>query len=199
MANIQGIEVLSNATRRDGKRLMIASFIALLVKLYRVDLGNLSIFDLSFPSELFDTILIIIIIFGIYTYTVNWLFDVESFRNWYTQRAIWSQFQTNMEIDHSFYSEGVALLEKLDELERKKKWPDSYDDLDDKIKKEHESLKQNIELFILKLQEHNKNFCYVSRWGRFYVFVQWGIIPMFIAIAAIVALLIRGSFIPPAL
>jgi hypothetical protein len=90
MPRLQGKEVISDVTDRSARRLIIVSGTVILIKLYDVELKNLSILGVQLPSELFGIVGLILLGFGSYSLTINWAFELVAFRIWYSEREIWS-------------------------------------------------------------------------------------------------------------
>jgi len=191
---LQGNEILSLETRRAGQRLIAISAAVLSVKAFRLNLDDLSVLSVSLPASLFDVVAFAILLFGAITFVFNWVGDLTAFKKWYQEREIWSQFQTNMTLDGTFYSSGLKLLMRLHELDSEVQNVASIDELPADVRKDFTDLKTNLELWTVRLEEHQRDFTTVSRMGKFYIFVLWGAIPAIFTFTAIVTLICTGDF-----
>lgn len=193
MPKVSGKDLISEATEKVVRRTMFISGAVILVKAYSVDLEDLSLFGLSLPAELFDVVALVLILYHLYSLTINWVGDLAAFRLWYRESEIWSQFQTNMKLDKSFISGGIKLFLRLLELEKKDLWPENYADLDEDAKKEFTNFKTNVELFNARLAHAGTQFRALSNFGRYYVWVQSFSIPVILAVTALLMLLLAGE------
>lgn len=115
---MQGQEALSTETLRSARRICILSAIVIVVKGYMLPLDDLSLYwGWKFEAHLFDVVALAMLLFGIIVFMYNWIGDVYAYKNWYNTREVWSQFQSNMPIDKSWYSGGVFLILRLYENE----------------------------------------------------------------------------------
>ncbi|WP_114750497.1 hypothetical protein [Pleomorphovibrio marinus] len=194
MAKIQGSDIISEATDKSSRRLYVLGAIIFLIKIYNVDLDDLSVLGVPLPAALFDLIAFVLIIWSMYQLIVNWLVDIIAFKNWYQSRNIWSQFQTNMEIDKSFYSGGTRLLLELHDLKQKKQFPSKEEEIPKQVHEDYQNFKINAELFVARLEAAGNSFKKVSKWGQYYVWVHAFIIPIIVATAALVVLICKGNF-----
>jgi hypothetical protein len=197
MPSVSGKDLISDITEKAGRRLIVLSSIVILVKLYKVDLADMSILGLSLPSELFDVVSLCLVLYMIYVLVINWLGDLVAYRLWYSESEIWSQFNTNMKLDGSFIKGGTALLQKIFALEKGSKWPERFEDIPEDIRKEYQDFKTNSELYICRLDAAGQRFSALSKFASFYVWFQAFVLPMMFAGAAIVLLISCGSFLPP--
>jgi hypothetical protein len=195
MPKIQGTEVISPATDKSSRRLYVLGAVIFLIKIYNVELDDLSVLGVNLPASLFDLVALVLLIWGIYQLIINWLVDVISFKKWYQSRNIWSQFQTNMKIDKDFYNGGKSLLFALHDLKEKGKFPLKEEEIPTQVQKDYQDFKTNVDLFIKRLEAAGNNFKNVSNWGRFYVWGHAFIFPLIVATAAIVLLIINGNFV----
>ena len=197
MAKIQGEDIISGQTSKSVNRLILVSTIVIFIKLYRVDLADLSLLGLSLPPELFDIVALALIVWGTYVLFLSWLTDLVSFRKWYNSRNLWMEFSIDTAVDKKFYGEGAELLLKLFRLEHDNSWPSRIDDMDDELKEKYTDFKTNVELFIVRLEAAGSNFKQVSRFGKYYIWIQSFAIPLLLAISATLLLLSDGQFMPP--
>lgn len=194
MAKIQGTDIISQATDKSSRRLYVLGAVIFLIKFYNVDLDDLSIIGVKLPAALFDLVSLVLLIWGIYQLVINWLVDIVSFQKWYQSRNLWSEFQTNMTIDKDFYSGGKRLLMELHDLKTKGQFPSKDDEISKQVQEDYLDFKTNVELFIMRLEAAGNNFRSVTRWGLYYVWGHAFIIPLAVSVAALITLLIKGSF-----
>ena len=194
MAKIQGTDVISQATDKSSRRLYVLGAVIFLIKIYNVDLDDLSIIGVKLPAALFDLVSLVLLIWGIYQLLINWLVDIISFQKWYQSRNLWSEFQTNMTIDKSFYSGGKRLLLELHDLKNKGQFPSKEEELSKQVQEDYQDFKTNVEKFILRLEAAGNNFQSVTNWGRYYIWGHAFIIPLVVSIVALITLLVKGSF-----
>ena len=95
-----------------------------------------------------------LLLFGAVSFAFNWIGDVTAYTKWYTDREIWSQFNTRMPLDRTFYSGGVHLIKRLYEVENDLDSTERLADLPEDVRERYEEFKGNIELFTLRLSEH---------------------------------------------
>ncbi len=126
MPKIGGRDLISDSTDKSARRLVVTSAAVLLVKLYKVDLKDLALLNIKLPSELFDVVALALLIYGVYSHCVNWTTDVASFRLWYKESSIWSEINTHMKLDKSFYNRGAELLLLLVELDKNHEFPEGH-------------------------------------------------------------------------
>jgi hypothetical protein len=197
MPTIQGRNLISEVTDKNVRRVIVLSDAVIFIKLYHVKLGSLSIFGVSLPPELFDVVFLTLILFSVYSLIINWLTDVGAFRLWYNESEIWSQFQTRMPINKTFYAGGKRLLASLFELEKKGQWPTDYNNLTQQQKDDYSEFKTNVELYITRLEYAGIKFRTITYFGHFYIWFQSFILPIGIAIFAVFLLFHDGNFLPP--
>ncbi len=199
MPTVNGKDLISDITEKAGRRLIVLSSLVILVKLYRVNLEDLSILGLSLPSELFDVVSFSLVLYMIYVLIINWVGDLAAYRLWFSESDIWSQFNTNMKLDGSFISGGTRLLLKLFTLEKNGNWPESFNELPEDLRNEYQDFKTNSELYIVRLDAAGNRFRGLSRFASFYIWFQAFLLPLGFAAVAIYLLLSCGSFLPPSM
>lgn len=197
MPTVNGKDLISDITEKAGRRLIVLSSLVTLVKLYRVNLEDLSILGLSLPSELFDVVSFSLVLYMIYVLIINWVGDLAAYRLWFSASDIWSQFNTNMKLDGGFISGGTRLLLKLFALEKNGNWPESFNELPEHLRNEYQDFKTNSELYIVRLDAAGNRFRGLSRFSSFYIWFQAFLLPLGFAAVAIYLLLSCGSFLPP--
>jgi len=194
---ISGNNLISELTEKNGRRLLIVSFLVLVFKLYKVDLEGFTLFKLRFPPELFDVVALSLIIYFLYSLIVNWVGDLASFKLWFSSNDINSSFGTTMKTDASFLEGGLPLLKRLYEMESNDSWPDGYSSMNDDTKKEFKDFKTNLELYCVRLDGAGSRFNTLSKYGQFYIWIQSFILPMSVSLLALSVLICRGSFTLP--
>jgi hypothetical protein len=199
MPSVSGKDLISDITEKAGRRLIVLSSLVILIKLYKVNLEDLSILGLSLPSELFDVVSLCLVLYMIYVLIINWVGDLAAYRLWYSESEIWSQFSTNMKLDGSFINGGTKLLRKLFALEKGGEWPEKFNDIPEDVRKEYEDFKINSELYIARLDAAGKKFGALTKFSSFYVWFQAFLLPIVFSAVAIYLLIRCGSFIPPSL
>lgn len=199
MPTVNGKDLISDITEKAGRRLIVLSSLVILVKLYRVNLEDLSILGLSLPSELFDVVSFSLVLYMIYVLTINWVGDLAAYRLWFSDSDIWSQFNTNMKLDGSFISGGTRLLLKLFALEKNGNWPENFSELPEDLRNEYRDFKTNSELYVIRLDAAGNRFRGLNRFASFYIWFQAFLLPLGFAAVAIYLLLSCGSFLPPSM
>lgn len=53
---------------------------------------------MELPTALFDSVLSVLVVYHMYSLTINWLGDLAAFRLWYTESSIWSDFGGDMRL-----------------------------------------------------------------------------------------------------
>ncbi|TNZ67003.1 hypothetical protein CGK42_22955 [Vibrio parahaemolyticus] len=197
MPKISGNDIISDLTEKSGRRLLVVSFMTILVKLYDINLGELNLFGIKVPVELFDLVAVILMVFFFYTLVVNWLGDLASFKLWFSSNNIHSDFGTNVELDKTFLSGGGDLLRKLHELEINGQFPNSFDEVDTETKKKYFDFKANIELYCERLENAGQRFSTLSKYGHFYIWFQSFLLPVLVTAVALYLLYLEGSFKVP--
>ena len=197
MAKLSGKELISDLTEKSGRRLLIISFMVLVIKLYEVNLKTLSVFGMSLPLELFDVVSLTLILYFTYTLFVNWLTDLASFKLWLDSNKMDSNFGTTMNLDRNWLNGGTELFTKLWALEKNKKWPVDVNELDPGIKKKFQEFELNVEFYCTRLEAVGKQFNTLSKLGHFYVWFQAFLLPIILAVSALLALYCKGSFVLP--
>ncbi len=199
MPSVSGKNLISDITEKAGRRIIVLSSLIILVKLYRVNLEDLSILGLSLPSELFDVVSFCLVLYMVYVLVINWVGDLAAYRLWYSKSEIWSQFNTNMKLDDSFIKGGTQLLRKVFALEKNGEWTDNFNDLPEDLRKEYQDFKINSELYIERLEAAGNKFSALSKFASFYIWFQAFLLPLGFAAVAIYLLIRCGSFIPPSI
>jgi hypothetical protein len=198
MPKISGKDLISEATEKIVRRLVVISAVAILVKAYQVPLQDLKVLGVDLPSGLFDVVALSLIVYFTYALIISWVGDLAAFRLWYRESSIWSEFGTNMKLDKTFIRGGIDLLLKVHALEKGQQWPSDFSTADEKTKSEFLDFKTNVELYALRLEHAGTKFSLISAFGHYYVWVQSFLIPICCAGAAIYLLLKYGELKPPA-
>lgn len=185
MPKVSGKDLISDLTEKYGRRLIAISFISIVVKAYDVNLEHLSVLGLNFPADLFDVVALSLILYFIYALIFNWLGDLASFKLWFKSNDITSEFGTKMKTDKDFISDGPKLIKKLFALEKNQNWPESFDSLDDDLRKEFEQFKKNIDLYSARLEAAGAKFASLSIYGHTYVWFQAFALPVLLSVIAL--------------
>jgi hypothetical protein len=196
MPKVSGKDLISEITEKCGRRLIVISSLTLLVKLYEIPLQDLKILGVDLPIQVFDVVAWSMIIYFSYTLTINWLGDLAAFKLWFTENSIWSQFNTNLKLDGQYLSGGFDLLLRMAELEKSEEPPNSSRSLSVEDKKKYDAFRQNIELYIIRLEAAGNNFRILSWFARFYIFFQSYALPLMLALSSAVVLIRTGSILP---
>jgi hypothetical protein len=197
MPFVSGNDLISEITEKAGRRLIVLSAIVILVKLYEVNLEDLSILGLSLPSELFDLVALCLIMYMVYVLVINWIGDLAAFRLWYSESNIWSEFNTNIKLDKGFISGGTKLLLDLFRLEKSGSWPADFSELSEDMKREYNNFKTNVELYVARLSAAGQQFSTLSAFSRFYIWFQAFLLPMAFAGGALYMLYAYGNISLP--
>lgn len=198
MPRVSGKALISDTTEKVINRTLIVASTAILTKLYDVPLNDLKALGMDLPAALVDSVLFILVIYHMYSLTVNWLGDLAAFRLWFTESSIWSDFGSNMKLDKTFLSGAVPLILRLYDYERKAAWPNTYDEIPKEVQQELIDFKTNVELYTVRLEHAGSRFSTLSMFGRYYVWFQSFLFPMTLCAVALYLLFLYGTFTPPA-
>ncbi|MBW4443300.1 MAG: hypothetical protein KME10_19070 [Plectolyngbya sp. WJT66-NPBG17] len=194
MPKVSGKDLISDLTEKNGRRLMVVSFLTLIIKIYNVDLSDFLVFGIKLPSALFDRVAWALIIYFTYALCVNWIVDLAAFRLWFdSNQAFTREFGTFVRLDKNFIAEGTELLTKLYKLENAQSW-ENFEDLDPDIREKFIDVKTNVQIYCDRLNRVGQQFSSISKYGQFYVWFQSFILPILLALWAIFVLLHSGSF-----
>jgi len=197
MPSISGKALISETTEKVLARSLVVSSAAILTKMYDVPFQDLKALGMELPASLVDTVLLVLVVYYMYSLTVNWVGDLAAFRLWFRESSIWSQFGSNMKLDKEFIQGVTPLLVRLHEMEKQGSWPVEYAKLSDQVKKDFADFKTNAELYTLRLEYAGTRFSALSWFGRYYVWFQSYAFPMLLSVFAIYLLVRYGSFAPP--
>lgn len=184
MAKLGGRDLVSETTQKVVMKAYTVATVIILVKIYDVDIDKIKFLEIEFPGSLVDTGFAILICYYLYSLVLNWYTDFIAFRYWFRENSILSNFQTTLPLDAKFLDGGKELIEKLVELEINGKFPKKFDDLSPEVKNEYASLKQNIELWTVRLNYTKTSFKLVTSIGKFYLVVHSLLIPVILLITA---------------
>lgn len=197
MPNISGKSLISETTEKVLARSLVVFSAAILTKLYDVPFKDLKALGMQLPEPLVDTVLLILVIYYMYSLTINWLGDLAAFRLWFKESSIWSQFGSNMKLDKDFIKGVTPLLVRLHEMEKQGNWPADYSKLSDQDKKDLADFKNNAELYTCRLDHAGTRFAVLSWFCRYYVWLQSYVFPMLLSVFALYLLVRYGSFAAP--
>lgn len=198
MPRISGKTLISETTEKVLSRTLVVASATILTKFYDVPLNDLKALGMELPAALFDSVLLVLVIYYIYSLTINWVGDLAAFRLWYTESSIWSEFGSNMTLDKEFIRGAVPLMLKLHELEQNRAWPTTFESLSDEDRRNFADFKANVELYTLRLEYAGRRFSLLSKFGHYYVWFQSYIFPMMLCVGALCLLFKYGTFAPPA-
>jgi hypothetical protein len=198
MPKLNGKDIISESTEKVIRRAIIIAAAAIFTKLYEVPLGDLKVLGMELPPALFDTALLVLVVYASYSLVLNWLGDLLAFRLWFRENSIFSMIGTNMPMDKTFIEGAIPLLHKLHALENAGSWPTDYSQLDDKMRTEFADFKLNVELYCARLEAAGTRFHLLSVFGHYYVWVQSFLFPMALGAGALYLLFTYGTFTPPA-
>ena len=197
MPKFSGKDIISEATEKIIRRTVVLSSITVLVKAYSVPLNNLKLLDMELPSAVFDVVLLVLVAYFSYSLVINWIGDMLAFRLWYRENSTWSEFGTQIKLDKSFIRGGIPLLLRLHELEKNRRWPTAFAELDDAAKTDYQDFKTNVELYCVRLEHAGTKFSALTIFGHYYVWVQSFVIPLGVSLVAVYLLVKYGNFTPP--
>lgn len=197
MPSISGKSLISETTEKVLARSLVVSSVAILTKVYDVPFKDLKALGMELPASLVDTVLVVLVIYYMYSLTINWLGDLAAFRLWFRESSIWSQFGSNMKLDKDFIQGVTPLLVRLHEMEKQGNWPADYSKLSDQDQKDLVDFKTNAELYTCRLDHAGTRFAALSWFGRYYVWFQSYAFPMLLSVFALYLLVRYGSFAPP--
>ncbi len=197
MPRVSGKALISDTTEKVLGRTLIVASTAILTKLYDVPLNDLKALGMELPAALVDTVLLTLVIYHMYSLTINWIGDLAAFRLWFAESSIWSEFGSDMKLDKAFLRGSVPLLLRLHELERKAIWPNAHDEMPKEVQQELTEFKTNVELYTMRLEHAGTRFSALTIFSRYYVWVQSFLFPMILCLIAIYLLYIYGTFALP--
>ena len=196
LPSVSGQEIISETTEKSFRALVLLSATAIITKAYAVPLDEMVLLGARLPAAIFDVTLLATVGGLLYVYIIKWLGDLAAFRLWYKESSIWSNFGTKMKLDKTFIDGGVKLL--IDLYEQEKGGKVSFEELEPNTQKEFQDFKANAALYAARLDAAGRKFSSLSCFGHFYVWVQYFVFPVGLAIFASYLLIKYGSFVPPA-
>lgn len=197
MPSTSGRDLISNTTEKVLSRTLIVASAAILTKLYDVPLNDLKALGMDLPGALFDSVLLVLVIYHMYSLTINWLGDLAAFRLWFTESSISSDFGTEMKLNKDFIRGAVPLMLRLHELEQNRTWPTNYSEMPEEIRGKFEDFKLNVELYTLRLEHAGTRFSSLTWFARYYVWIHSFIFPIILCLSALYLLFSYGTFTPP--
>lgn len=198
MPRVSGNALISETTEKVLKRTLVIASATVLTKFYDVPLNDLKALGMELPAALFDSVLLVLVVYHMYSLTINWLGDLAAFRLWYTESSIWSEFGSNVKLDKEFIRGAAPLMLKLHELEQNRAWPTSFQLLSEEDRRNFADFKTNVELYTLRLEDAGSRFSMLSKFGHYYVWFQSYLFPMALCVGALYLLYEYGTFAPPA-
>lgn len=197
MPTVSGKDLISETTEKVIRRAIVIASTAILAKVYDVPLNDLKVLGIELPPSLFDTVLLILVFYHMYSLTVNWVGDLAAFRLWYRETSIWSQFGSNLRLDKSFINGAVPLILRLYQLEKGSAWPPNFSELGDDVKREYNDFKENVQLYTARLEHAGTKFSVLTWFSHYYVWIQSLVFPLLLCIIAVYLLMKYGVFTPP--
>ncbi len=197
MPTVSGKDLISEGTEKVIRRAIVIASTAILAKVYDVPLNDLKVLGMELPQSLFDIVLLILVLYHMYSLTINWVGDLAAFRLWFHESSIWSEFGSKLKLDISFIQGAVPLMLRLHQLEKGKAWPPNFSELDDDAKREYNDFKGNVELYTARLEHAGTRFSALTWFGHYYVWIQSFAFPMLLCVIAAYLLMKYGVFIPP--
>jgi len=197
MPRISGKVLISETTEKVLSRTLIVASIASLTKLYDVPLNDLKALGVELPAALVDSVLLVLVLYYMYSLTVNWLGDLAAFRLWYTESSVWSEFGSNIKLDKTFIRGALPLMLRLHELEKNGEFPVAKAGVSEEDSQAFNDFKTNVELYIQRLEHAGTRFSTLTWFGRYYVWVQSYVFPICWCVIAAYLLLRYGTFTPP--
>ncbi len=160
-------------------------------------MSDLKLLGIEFPSAIFDVSMLLLIFWYAYSYLVKWTGDLMSFRLWYSESSVWSNFGTKMKLDKTFISGGIAALQAYHELQEAGMSEEVFAALPPDKKNLYEEFKLNAKLYGERLGVAGQKFRAISAFGHFYVWFQGFVLPIGAALVAFYLLMKYGAFIAP--
>jgi hypothetical protein len=198
MPRISGRSLISETTEKVLRRTLVIASATILTKLYDVPLNDLKVLGMELPAALYDSVLLGLVVYYMYSLTINWAGDLAAFRLWYTESSIWSNFGSNMTLDKEFIRGAVPLILKLHELEQNRSWPTTFELLPEVDRRNFADFKANVELYTHRLEHAGSRFFLLSKFGHYYVWFQSYVFPMMLCVGALFLQFKYGMFSPPA-
>lgn len=197
MPRVSGKALISETTEKVLGRTLVVASIAVLTKLYDVPLNDLKALGVELPVALVDSVLLVLVLYYMYSLTVNWLSDLAAFRLWYSESSIWSECGSNMKLDKSFIRGALPLMLRLHELDNNGEFPSAKAEVSEQDRQALNDFKTNAELYALRLEHAGTRFSLLTWFGRYYVWIQSYAFPIFWCAFAVYLLLRYGTFAPP--
>lgn len=197
MPDVSGKSLISETTEKVLRRAVVISSAAILTKLYHVPLNDLKVLGIELPANLFDTVLVVLVLFHMYSLTINWMGDLAAFRLWFSDNSILSDFGTTMKLNRGFIRGGVPLLIRLYEIEQRLDPSADFETLPKEVREKFRDFKTNVELFATRLEHAGSRFSTLSWFGRYYVWVQSFAFPISLCMWALYLVVRYGSFAFP--
>lgn len=173
---ISGKEITTEWTHKASRNLTTISAVVLMVKFYEVPLENLKILGVSAPAELFDTVAVVLLVYGAWSLIINWIGDLGIWRLWYADHKV--KWYDNREETHAEYLDFNARdLKRWVEGE-----PDG--DLETRLKE----IERRVETIDDHLKDAGQKFTVIVWYGWFYVVGQMLILPIGLTISALIVL-----------
>ncbi|MCX2696412.1 hypothetical protein [Ochrobactrum chromiisoli] len=194
MPKISGRDVLTDTTEKSQVKLFLVTSITILAKAYELPINDFKLLGMDFPSAIVDVSLLALTLWYTYSYLIKWLGDLISFRLWYSQSAITTNFGTELKINSDFIWGGIKALKEFNNFYMKSS---DFQSLDEDNKRLHRDFVTNVELYSVRLEHAGKKFTAISLFGFFYVWIQGFIIPVIMSVAAIYMMVKYGAFTPP--
>ena len=197
MPTVSGKNLISETTEKVIRRAVVIASTAILAKIYDVPLNDLKVLGMELPPSLFDTVLLILVFFHMYSLVINWVGDLAAFRLWYRESSIWSEFDSNLKLDKTFINGAVPLMLRLHQLEKEEAWPPNFLELNDDAKREYNDFKTNVELYTGRLEYAGTKFSVLTWFGRYYIWIHSFAFPLLLCVIATYLLMKYGVFTPP--
>lgn len=187
MPKVNGIDLISETTERIIRRTLVISAIVLLINRYSVDLGDLKVFGLELPGELFDVIALVLLLWHLYSFAVNWVGDLAAFRLWFSKNDIRTQFDGTRDLDAKWLSGGLSLWKRLYRMKDEVEIPESCAEMErtPELIEEMRAIEKNVELWTRRLDAAGTRFRTLTKYGWFYVVGQSFLLPVGLALWAL--------------
>ena len=170
---VSGHDVLSERTERSSRFVLAVAATIILVKWYKVEIGDLTFLGVNLPADLFETAASIMLIYAIVNFLQHWIFDVYAWSEWYAENVIdsWDGRMTM----------GQFVSGNMENFGR--------NFTDQETDSGRESVLKSVAKFITEsVPSHNRRLGCINWMGRLYIFGQHLALPLLASVWALMSI-----------
>lgn len=189
---VGGNEVVSLATQRASRTLLVISATILFIVFFDVPIDDLTILGVKAPVTLFDKVAIAVIVYGIWNLIIQWLGDLAAWKFWYEGNKVETidGLIPNRQYVMTCIEQAEARMNRS-HAEYEKQLPESMATLLNHLKSALESADRTYKSVIEQLEKCGRNFSIIHWYGRVLLFGHHFAIPLSVAIYALILVSIR--------